>query len=407
LTIAAVNGGTTIESLSYLYDAAGNRTKLTRANAAASLIPNAVSGTAYDAANEQTQFAGTTLTYDLNGNLTYDGTNTYMWNVRNQLTAISGGVTASFAYDGLGRRSSKTINSTTTGFWYDGDDVLAELSGSTPTATYIRSLSIDEPFIRKSGSDEFYQGDALGSTLTLTDGTGTSQASYGYESFGKTTITGSSTNSFQFTGRENDGTGVAFYRARYYSPTTRRFIADDPIECSGGSVNLYLYVRNKPGDYIDPTGLLFWGLVDAGEAYGESAAQFWADMYVQSGNPIYWVPGALASLWTRKSSDSTFSTIAGGAVLGRFLGRPFWQYYPANNSGYTTPWFTRGWGWRPPYPTGQEAVRKLALPPYNPGTAIRPINPPWWRYVGGPQRVPSANGQPGGGWQYRIGGFTE
>ena len=86
---------------------------------------------------------------------------TYTWNARNQLTAISGpSLSASFVYDGLGRRTSKTINSTTTGFWYDGDDVLAELSGSTPTATYIRSLSIDEPFVRKqTGGDEFYQAE--------------------------------------------------------------------------------------------------------------------------------------------------------------------------------------------------------------------------------------------------------
>ncbi len=255
LTIAAVNGGTTIESLSYLYDAAGNRTKLTRANAAASLIPNAVSGTAYDAANEQTQFAGTTLTYDLNGNLTYDGTNTYTWNARNQLTAISGGLTASFAYDGLGRRATKTINSTTTGFWYDGDDVLAEMNGSTPTATYIRGPSIDEPFIRKQSSgDEFYQTDFLGSPVSLTDGTGVVQTTLAYESFGQTTVSGTTTNAFQYTGRENDGTGLFYYRARYYSPQLRRFIQEDSIGLSAG-INFYAYVGNRPTLATDPFGL--------------------------------------------------------------------------------------------------------------------------------------------------------
>ncbi len=69
----------------------------------------------------------------------------------------------------------------------DGADVLAELSGSTPTATFIRSLSIDEPFIRKlSGGDEFYETDALGSSLVMTDGAGASQTTYTYEPFGKT-----------------------------------------------------------------------------------------------------------------------------------------------------------------------------------------------------------------------------
>ena len=45
-----------------------------------------------------TAFGGQTLTYDANGNLTNDGTNTYTWDARNHLSAISGGVTASFQY---------------------------------------------------------------------------------------------------------------------------------------------------------------------------------------------------------------------------------------------------------------------------------------------------------------------
>ncbi len=265
LSIDHIKSPTTIEALTYLNDAAGNRIKLTRANAAASLIPQAVSNTAFDVANQQTRFnsASTNLVYDNNGNLTSftdaSGTTTYTWNARNQLTAISGpSLSASFAYDGLGRRKSKTINSATTGFWYDGADVLAELSGSTPTATYIRSLSIDEPFIRKqSGGDEFYQTDALGSTLTLTDGSGASNATYTQEPFGKTTISGTSTNAMQYAGRENDGTSLQFYRARYYHPRLQRFLSEDPIGFGGGSWNVYAYVGNQPTAFRDPSGLCY------------------------------------------------------------------------------------------------------------------------------------------------------
>ena len=262
LSINHVKTPTTIEALTYQNDAAGNRIKLTRANAAASLIPQAVTNTAFDAANEQTRFnsASTNLVYDNNGNLTSftdaSGTTTYTWNARNQLTAISGpSLSVSFVYDGLGRRTSKTINSSTTGFWYDGGDVLAELSGSTPTATYIRSLSIDEPFIRKQSSgDEYYQTDALGSTLALTDGSGTSGTTYTQEPFGKTTRNGASTNSFQYTGREEDGTGTLYYRARYYQPQLQRFIQEDQVGFSGGDPNLYAYVQNNPINATDPSG---------------------------------------------------------------------------------------------------------------------------------------------------------
>ncbi|MGE5894357.1 MAG: RHS repeat-associated core domain-containing protein [bacterium] len=56
---------------------------------------------------------------------------------------------------------------------------------------------------------------------------------YTYDPFGNVTISGeASDNPFQYTGRENDGTGLYYYRARYYSPDMQRFISEDPIYCA-------------------------------------------------------------------------------------------------------------------------------------------------------------------------------
>ena len=214
----------------YTYDTAGNRTSLTRTNGTASLLPNTVASATYDAANEQTQFAGATLTYDQNGNLTNDGVNTYVWDARNRLVSMSGGVTASFSYDPLGRRTSKTINSVASQFLYDGNDIAAEVGGGAIGTNYLRSLNIDEPFIRQTSTgSEYYHTDALGSTLALSSSAGTTAVSYSYEAFGKTTMTGASSNPFEFTGRENDGTGLYYYRNRYYHPQLQRFISEDPL----------------------------------------------------------------------------------------------------------------------------------------------------------------------------------
>jgi uncharacterized protein RhaS with RHS repeats len=61
--------------------------------------------------------------------------------------------------------------------------------------------------------------DALGSTVALGDGTGTIQTQYTYEPFGYASQMGAAnTNSYRFTGREDDGSGLYFYRARYYHP---------------------------------------------------------------------------------------------------------------------------------------------------------------------------------------------
>jgi RHS repeat-associated protein len=142
----------------------------------------------------------------------------------------------------------------TTQYLYDGNDIVQEGSGGAVGATYLRSLKIDEALIRHSSQDEFYHADALGSTLALTNAGGSPVTTYSYEPFGTTIVTGPSLNSFQYTGRENDGTGIYHYRARYYSPMLQRFVAEDPNELGAGDPNFYGYALNNPLRYTDPTG---------------------------------------------------------------------------------------------------------------------------------------------------------
>lgn len=315
LTIGHVKTPTTIEALTYTYDTGGNRITQLRQNAAASNLPTAVAATniAYDAANELTRWNNATnnLTYDSNGNLvteTQGGvTTTYTWDSRNRLTGINRtGLTASFVYDGLSRRKTKTINGTTTGFWYDCNDVYAELTGTTPSAIYIRGLSLDEPYIRKGASDEFYETDALGSSLVLTNPTGASQTTYTYEPFGSTTQAGTaSNNAFQYTGRENDGTGLYYYRARYYNPKVQRFSNEDPFSGSylvSGSLDRYAYALNDPISQADPSGLISPQAVATlgGALFGGIGA----------------ATGAIAQGITPGSDPLAFAVVTGAGALG-------------------------------------------------------------------------------------------
>jgi len=64
---------------------------------------------------------------------------------------------------------------------------------------------------------------------------------------------------YQFTGRENDGTGLYFYRARYYQPGFQRFISQDPIGFGGGDANLYGLTLNSPVNWRDPLGWAIGG----------------------------------------------------------------------------------------------------------------------------------------------------
>jgi RHS repeat-associated protein len=214
----------------------------------------------YDAANQQLAFGPTTQTFDANGNLLTQtdvtGTTTYTWDARNRLIGMSGpSVSASFVYDAFGRRIAKTINGQTTTFHYDGLDTVRE-SGPAAEASYLRTLNIDEALTRSDPTGTVaYLTDTLGSTVALADRSGSPATEYTYEPFGATSVSGlPSPNPFQFTGRENDGTGLYYYRARYYAPLYTRFIAPDPIGLRAGP-NLFSYARNSPLRFRDPLGL--------------------------------------------------------------------------------------------------------------------------------------------------------
>lgn len=195
-------------------------------------LPAAVSSAVYNADNQLTQWGGTAMTYDVNGNTLSDGTNTYVWDARNRLVSADNNG-ATFAYDPQGRRVAKTVMTTTTNFVYDGVNAVQEF-GTNPTANLLTG-GVDERFQRTSATEtDNYLTDALGSTVALTDPTGASQVQYSYSPYGSQSATGTTTNSYTYTGRETDGLGINYYRARYYNPTTGRFLSEDPSGFRGG-----------------------------------------------------------------------------------------------------------------------------------------------------------------------------
>lgn len=248
-------GATTLGDLQYSYDAEGERTSV-GGRWARTGIPPALTSATYDAANRILTWGGASFTYDANGNLASDGLTSYTWNARNQLAGLSGGGSASLLYDGLGRRRGKTISGNTTSFLYDEGDLVQELTSSGTTTANLLTGGVDHTFTRTDGGGtSILLTDALGSTVALADATGAVQTQYTFEPFGATTASGTtSMNAMQFTGRENDGTGLYAYRARFVSPALQRFVSEDPIGFAGGDVNLYAYVGNQPTMWRDPTG---------------------------------------------------------------------------------------------------------------------------------------------------------
>jgi RHS repeat-associated protein len=245
-------GLTTTES--YAYDPVGNR-----------LSSLGMSPYAYNSSNELTSTPSATFIYDNSGNTTSkadgSGTTGYTWDFENRLTAVTLPGTAgtvSFKYDPFGRRIQKSSSTGTTNYLYEGSNTVADLDGTgNLVARYTQGAGIDEPLAQlRSGTVGYYDQDGLGSVTTLSGATGTIGNSYTYDSFGNLSAsTGSSANPFQYTGRDFDPeTGLRYYRARYYSADTGRFLSEDTIRFDGGN-DFYPYVNNSPTNFVDPLGM--------------------------------------------------------------------------------------------------------------------------------------------------------
>ena len=90
----------------------------------------------------------------------------------------------------------------------------------------------------------------------LTDNAGVTAKSYAYDAYGNILESpGTLEQPYAYTGREFDAeSGLLYYRARYYDPTTGRFLQKDPIGFASGDLNLYGYVFNRPTALRDPSG---------------------------------------------------------------------------------------------------------------------------------------------------------
>ncbi len=112
--------------------------------------------------------------------------------------------------------------------------------------------------------------DSQGSVRFLTDSSGNVVRSYTYTPYGTATTTTSSasTTPYQYTSENLDSeTGLNYLRARYYDPTTGRFISRDPVRGTLDNPitqNPYIYAADNPTTYTDPSGEIVWDVIDVG-----------------------------------------------------------------------------------------------------------------------------------------------
>lgn len=152
------------------------------------------------------------------------------------------------------------MGGTSVSFLSHGAHVVQELSGTIVLANPLNGPRIDEARRMEGTTTSNYLTDALGSAVALTNSMGAIATSYTYRPYRAATASGTtSDNRYQYAGRDNDGTGLHYYRARHYYPTFGRFVSEDPIGFAGG-VNLYAYMDEDPITGTGPSGFFPRGL---------------------------------------------------------------------------------------------------------------------------------------------------
>jgi RHS repeat-associated protein len=217
--------------------------------------------------NEITDINQTELSYDLQGNLTNDGSQKYVWDVVGRLRQVntSGDVPmAYFEYDAYGRRTYKGTLDGVFRYYYDGWRTIEEYEyGEGLSARNVWGLYLDELVVRTDltvPQDLYPVTNPIYSPLRYYDGSGNLLVRTKYTPYGKPTLLDTSGNSVTptefnfpilFTGQRYDMlTGLSYYKNRYHSPLLGRFLSTDAISAT----NSYQYCLDDPINRADSLG---------------------------------------------------------------------------------------------------------------------------------------------------------
>jgi len=152
-----------------------------------------------------------------------------------------------------------TIQNPTVWSDYDGAEPYGDFTVSTANPPVVSNTDAYQPGLwnRIGGTPNYLHNDHLGTLRQTTGTTGTAGASRVFTAFGE--LIAGPDDRFGYVGAWGYQTQGAFpflhVGARYYDPSSGRFLQRDPIGIRGG-INVYAYVSNRAVEFVDPMGLI-------------------------------------------------------------------------------------------------------------------------------------------------------
>ncbi len=240
-------------------------------------LPNAIQNWSYDAAGNRTDSVcdnlnrpitinGVSCTSDILGNRLTTGSTSMTWDCLNRMTTLTNtSGTWDYLYRADGMRVSKTNGSSTTLYRYDGQMSMEDVDlGTNPAITdyAIGARGIDAISKTSGGNTVVVYPiyDAHGNMMADVSRNGSGGFNVNdkrsYDAWGNVR---SGATSGDPKGRycanlghvQDDESGLIYMRARYYEPTSGRFISEDPKR---QSCNWFAYCQSSPPNAEDSSG---------------------------------------------------------------------------------------------------------------------------------------------------------